>query len=461
MKNVKLCRLIKNVLKKNKIFVYCIYIMTKGQKETLKFTFQRPVSSRGSRMNRKEREEARRQQLQIHPYYRRRLLAQSAAALPLLGHSRRHGFDTDPTPSLTRAKKKMEANIKKHSSSFNLAKKKMEAIIKKHSSSFHLVKKFLYWGLVLAAAAAPAGISAILAAETANDVLRECGLFEFRSTARARGREPWLSPSVRVNMQLAMDYIRRAPSDLPLRSRKMIVDVWAGLNGAVKQMSWTALLYHVFINRKDIWIAVKWMNKLALRAVEKTRGAAAAKDLKRVAEEKNAGEGAVADARRAEAAAVAEEEAEEMEEDEDKLHEAQWFAEEQLRRKQAALREQALRKQAAPPDAHPPRFSHPGRTRVGAAAGAEPYMTYRVVEGVRARAADEANFYHNVIAPRFDDSNPYGGGGKKTKHKRKKRNRCASKKYKKSSKRKSHCCASKKHRRSSKSKRSPTRRSRM
>jgi hypothetical protein len=83
------------------------------------------------------------------------------------------------------------------------------------------------------------------------------------------------------------------------------------------------------------------------------------------------------------------------------------------------------RRSAAPPGAHPPRFSHPGRP-----------------------APDSTSATRS-------------GGGKKTKHKRKKRNRCASKKYKKSSKRKSHCCASKKHRRSSKSKRSPTRRSRM
>jgi hypothetical protein len=80
-------------------------------------------------------------------------------------------------------------------------------------------------------------------------------------------------------------------------------------------------------------------------------------------------------------------------------------------------RDHLKQRSATPPGAHPPRFSHPGR--------------------------------------------PTPSGGKKTKHKRKKRNRCASKKYKKSSKRKSHCCASKKHRRSSKSKRSPTRRSRM
>lgn len=436
MKNVKRCRLIKNVLRKNKIFVYCIYIMSTPTKTMLTFTYPRPLSSRASPTKRRGRVEAHRRREGIHPYYRRQQLAQSAAALPPLGHSGRHGFDTDNAPSLTRAKKKMEA------------------IIKNHSSSFNLVKKFLYWGLVLAAAtgAAGAGIGAILAAETANDKLRECGLFEFRSTARARGREPWLSPSVRVNMQLAMDYIGSGEvRDLPLRSREMIVDVWAGLNGAVKQMSWTALLYHVFINRKEIWSAVEWMKKLALRAVEKTRGAAAAKDVERVAEVENAGEGAVADARCAEAAAVAEEE-EETREDEDNLHEAQWLAEEQLRRKQAALR-----KQAAPPGAHPPRFSHPGRTTAGAAAGAAAPRAAGVHHG---RAAVEAR-HKKIFAPRFDGSVPFGGGGKKTKHKRKKRNRCASKKYKKSSKRKSHCCASKKHRRSSKSKRSPTRRSRM
>jgi hypothetical protein len=83
------------------------------------------------------------------------------------------------------------------------------------------------------------------------------------------------------------------------------------------------------------------------------------------------------------------------------------------------------RRSAAPPGAHPPRFSQPGR-----------------------QAPDSPSATRS-------------GGGKKTKHKRKNRNRCASKKYKKSSKRKSRCCASKKHRRSSKSKRSPTRRSRM
>ena len=113
------------------------------------------------------------------------------------------------------------------------------------------------------------------------------------------------------------------------------------------------------------------------------------------------------------AAATATAEEEEEEEDEDKEEEE----EEEEGQGQNAHVEAYLDHLERRSAAHPPRFSHP------------------------------------------DHQTP--SGGKKTKHKRKKRNRCASKKYKKSSKRKSRCCASKKHRRSSKSKRSPTRRSRM
>ena len=46
MKNVKLCRLIKNVLRKNKIFVYCIYIMPKDENI---LRFQSPGRRPGTR----------------------------------------------------------------------------------------------------------------------------------------------------------------------------------------------------------------------------------------------------------------------------------------------------------------------------------------------------------------------------------------------------------------------------
>ena len=393
----------------------------------LTFTYPRALSSRASPMERRERVEAHvLQREQIHPYNRRRLGSRVELVRPPLGHSGRPGFDTDNAPSLTRAKKKMEA------------------IIKNHHSKINLVKKFLYWGLVLAAAtrAAGAGTSAILAAETANDELRTAGWFERTKTAERRGREPWLPLSVRVNMQLAIDYIANAnPSDLPEDAVSLIMDAWAGLKGAVRQLSYSKLLYHVYINRHSIGSAAKWMKELALRAVRATRGSAEARDVERVVEVENADEGAVADARRAEVA-VAEEEEMERIEDEDNLEAAQWLAKEPWRRKQAALREQALRKLAS---AQSIGFSHPRGNR--------PMPTTGMGRAIEQASAQRKGFSH--------PSRRTPSGGKKTKHKRKKRNRCASKKYKKSSKRKRRCCASKKHRRSSKSKRSPTRRSRM